>query len=714
MGYVAAAQLAWAVMMRNWHRSPALLKLLVGLHIVNGFSVAAGVAAVAVLAALLFGFEAGAPAIFGAIGASIGDFPAPLRNKAVTLSVGFGLGLCATLIVLLVEGHPIALIAAIGAISLVAGFVSGFGRWALAVSMQIIIPVVFVLALPPTDFAGAMRDEALLAGGGVAYILITLAMTAITDAGGRRMMTSECLREFSTYLRAVSGFYEEKADLQEVYGAVVRQQAALSDQLQTACALLLEQPTRTKARIRFAASIGIVLDAYDQLVAAHVELQEIRRSAVCRTLMARIRVLLRASAIDLDRLSLDLLSNAAPRLPPDHSLASEALLREAGRLADDEATSEAVRAAAVATSERLVAALDHVRRLERALSDDEEAAASMRGIDLAAFTPRPSFDLNLLKPHFSPDSPVFRFSVRLALAMTAGALVTHSLTGVRHGNWVLLTIAVVMRASYGLTRQRRNDRLIGTLIGCFIAAGLIATAPLGVLVAAQVLALGLAHGFARLRYRVTATAASIMALLSVHLADPSEAVPVLDRLADTLIGAAIAHLFSHILPRWEYNEAPRLVARLQADVLAFATTALDLKAPSHDYRMARKRMIESLAALSDSAGRMGGEPRGVRLGLSELADMLIAGYVLAANISSARFIARDKRGDTDFETIASHLAATREWLIALLSGAKTADLQGPALVTGPPNEALGGEFLRLRKAALALLIAAAGYRQAAG
>jgi uncharacterized membrane protein YccC len=700
-------------MIRNWRRSPAVLKLLVGLHIVNGLSVAAGVAAVAVLSALTLGFEAGQPATFGAIGASISDFPAPLRNKAAMLSIGFGLALCATLIILLVEGHPIALIAAIGAIGFVAGLVSGFGRWALAISMQIVIPVVFALSLPPADLAGVWRNEALIAAGGIAYILVALLLTVVTDAGGRRMMTSECLREFAMYLRVVSGFYEENADLPAAYGAVIRQQAALADQLQSARALLLDQPRRTKARVRLAASIGILLDAFDQLVAAHVELQEIRRSQACATLRARIRVLLRASALDLDRLSLDLLSNAAPRLPPDHSLASEALLREADRLKDSDATSDSARAAAEATSERLVAALGHIRRLERALSDDEEAAASMRGIDLSAFKPRPSFDLSLLKPHLTPDSPVFRFSVRLALAMTAGAIVTQSLAGVRHGNWVLLTIAVIMRASYGLTRQRRNDRVIGTLIGCLIAAGLIAAAPLGVLVAAQVLALGVAHGFARLRYRVTSTAASIMALLSVHLADPSEAVPILDRLADTLIGAAIAHLFSRILPRWEYNEAPRLAARLQADILAFATTALDLKAPSHDYRMARKRMIESLAALSDSAGRMGGEPREVRRGLAELADMLIAGYVLAAHISSARFMVRDKRGEAEFDALAAHLAATRDWLIALLSGAKSADLQGPAFVTGQPSEALGAEFLRLRKAALALLNAVAGYRLAA-
>src|SRR6202041_1705168 len=138
-----------AMIFRQWHRSPAVLKLLVGQHIVNGLSVAAGVAAVTIAASLVFGFAAGQPATLGAIAASIGDFPAPFRNKAATLAVGFSLAVCATLIVLLVEGHAAALIVAIGVIAFVAGLVSGLGRWALALSMQMLIPVVFILSLPP-------------------------------------------------------------------------------------------------------------------------------------------------------------------------------------------------------------------------------------------------------------------------------------------------------------------------------------------------------------------------------------------------------------------------------------------------------------------------------------------------------------------------------------------------------------------------------------
>src|SRR5580692_1872416 len=207
--------------MRNWLRSPTLLKLLVGQHILNGISVAAGVMAVSLIASALFGFAAGQPATLGAISASISDQPAPLRRKALLMAVGFGITIFSTLTLQLVAGIAYALIPAIAVIAFLAGLVTGYGRWALALSMQALVPMVFVLGLPPTSFAGALRNEAVLIGGGLAYIAIALLLTAVADAGGRRLMASECLREFSAYLRAVAAFYDPKIDLPEVYGGVI-------------------------------------------------------------------------------------------------------------------------------------------------------------------------------------------------------------------------------------------------------------------------------------------------------------------------------------------------------------------------------------------------------------------------------------------------------------------------------------------------------------
>ena len=226
--------------------------------------------------------------------------------------------------------------------------------------------------------------------------------------------------------------------------------------------------------------------------------------------------------------------------------------------------------------------------------------------------------------------------MRLALAMMAGAVVAQSLGDERHGNWVLLTIAVVMRAGYGLTKQRRDDRVIGTLIGCVVAAGSVAYLPAGALVAVQGLAVAVTHSFARLNYRVASSGASVTALVSLHLVQPWVSAPILVRLADTLIGAAIAHLFNYLWPRWESSEAPRLASRLQAQLAAFAAAALRADVSDHDYRLARKNVIEAIAALSDSAGRMSSEPMAARKGLDEMANLLIAAYSLVAELSAAR------------------------------------------------------------------------------
>jgi uncharacterized membrane protein YccC len=682
-------------------RSPTFLKHFVGQHILNGLSVALCVMAVALGASATFGFSAGQPATLGAIAASIGDRPTPWRIKARLLLVGFGLALVSTLSVQLADNSTLSRIAAVGAIAFLAGLVTGYGRWALALSMQVLIPIIFVMGLPHTDLAGILRNEALLAGGGFAYIALALIVTGLTDAGGRRLMASECFREMSAYLLAVARFYDAKVDLPATYGATIRQQAALSEQMQSARALLLERPHDSAERLRLAATIGILLDAFDALVAAQSNLGPLRGAAAAGPLMARNAVALRSAARDLQHLSLELLSHSKPKLPPDHTLASAALGREAAVLAAQGDESDEARTAIANNAKRLLEALGHIRRLEMALCDDDAAAAAIGSVNLAAFSSRPSLALRLLMAHLTLESPVFRFAARLSLAMMAGAFVTAEFGAEQHGNWVLLTIAVVLRPSYGLTRQRRDDRVVGTLIGCVVAAGAVAYLPIWALVLVQGLALGMAHGFARLNYRLTSVGGSIMALVSLHLIDPGEAAPIAVRLADTLAGAAISHLFNYVWPRWEFAEAPRLAAGLLAQMSGFAEVALRADAPDQEYRMARKGMIEAIAALSDSAARMQGEPQATRRGLDELSSMLIAASDLAAQISAARLVLRECRGTDKFATVDADVSAARDWLIGALSG------------TLPENADAKIPLPSLCRAALTLIAAAADYRHTA-
>jgi uncharacterized membrane protein YccC len=680
--------------MPRWPRTQNLTRLFVGQHIINGASVGLGVVAVALVASAIFGFAAGQPATLGAISASISDLPAPWREKARTLGFGFALAMLSTVAIQLALPWPVAALLMIGVISFVGGLVTGLGRWAVAVGMQAVIPMVFILGFPRETYPGAVRTEMLLLGGGVAYIVIALLATVFTDPSARRMVASETIHEFSIYLRAVAAVFDPDRDLEAAYGAAIRQQSALAEQFQSARTLLLERPGTVGERFRLAASIGILLDALDALVAAQCDVELIRKTPAASTVLARIGDVLRVGSLDLEHLSLELLTTGHPILPPDHHLAIDALKREATRVEADEAMDPKVRAALDAATWRLVLSLSHVRRLEQSLSNDATARAAIGDVNLAAFIPKRSYAPSALIPHLSPESPVLRFAARLSLAMMAGALVAQSLGDDRHGNWVLLTIAVVMRAGYGLTRQRRDDRVIGTLIGCVLAAGSVAYLPVGALVGVQGLAVAVTHSFARLNYRISSTGASVMALVTMHLVQPWVSAPILVRLADTLVGAAIAHLFNYFWPRWEFLEAPQLASRLQSQLAAFASAALRSDVSEHDYRLARKNVIEAMAALSDSAGRMAIEPMTARKGLDEMAELLIRAYSLVAQLSAARLATQTGAPLPDL--------AISNWLRALLVG--ESDRAG--LVTEPPAGPLAA-------AAVAVTTAARKYERAA-
>ena len=174
--------------------------------------------------------------------------------------------------------------------------------------------------------------------------------------------------------------------------------------MQSARALLLERPRASKARLRLAATIGILLDVLDALIAAHVELAELRgvrgdRDAA-RAHRRHLARRLARSAASQPRIAVE---RRPPACRPTISLAVDALKREAGKLEQNGQLSEVALAAMRATTQRIGDALGHIRRLERALSDDEVASAAIGDVDLAAFWSRPSFDLKLLAVHFTPE-----------------------------------------------------------------------------------------------------------------------------------------------------------------------------------------------------------------------------------------------------------------------------------------------------------------------
>ncbi len=161
-----------------------------------------------------------------------------------------------------------------------------------------------------------------------------------------------------------------------------------------------------------------------------------------------------------------------------------------------------------------------------------------------------------------PGSPLLRHALRLALAV-AVAHVVAAAVGLDRGYWVAMTAVIVLRPDYSSTLQRGLGRIVGTLGGVLIAWGTVSL--LGPGRGGLVLLVGLfatgTYLFIRSNIALGATAltALITCLLEVEGQPVTATAPA--RLLDTVVGGAIALVIYLLLPTWQGDDLPAVVAR---------------------------------------------------------------------------------------------------------------------------------------------------------
>ena len=530
---------------------PQLLKYLFGRHILNGFAVVVGVLIVALAVGFALSFPAGMAAASGALCVSISDQPTPFRAKARIMPLAWVCAVSASLATALCVETPWLEAPVVIVTGIAAGLSIAWGRWAIPISVSIMLAMVFTIGAPAADLPERLRYELLFAIGGALYIPVALALTRLLDPSGRRLTLAEVLREFAAYLRCVADFYGDNADQGALYMKVVEQQAALAEHLQAARSLIIGS-RNPKEILRFFAAIVMLLEAFDGMVSTHADQAPLRLASAKKNDLARLVAnLVLQLAGELDTLAVDLTVGRKNLAFPDHQATLDLFAAEIKKIAADPAADPNLLRAARLTRARLSWVVMHLARLPSVLTHLDKAKQALAGVDPSKFVAPLRVSMTPIFASLKWSSPVFRHALRLGLALGFGYALIVFVPGLRHGNWILLTTAVIMRASYSVTKQRRNDRLLGSLLGCGVAGALLWTHSPRLLFAAQLLSIGVAHAFARVDYRVTSTSASIMALLAMHLIDPVEAAPVMARLVDTAIGAAIAFVANLVLPQWE-------------------------------------------------------------------------------------------------------------------------------------------------------------------
>jgi uncharacterized membrane protein YccC len=299
---------------------------------------------------------------------------------------------------------------------------------------------------------------------------------------------------------------------------------------------------------------------------------------------------------------------------------------------------------------------------------------------LSQFLSREKYRFGMITSNLRLDSPICRYALRLTLAAgIAMAVWTLVPSLADQGYWILLTVLIIMKPGFALTRQRNGWRLFGTLLGCVVALGaLYMTDNNTWLFATMVLSAIIGGSLLQLNYMMASIFNTNAVLLAFHFIDPGASTIITDRAIDTLIGSVISFGCSYFLPWWEAQFMPSLAraainanreylrAGLQYVEASQAhkndSDTADLRRADLAWRLTRKNVYVALSNFAEAFYRMMLEPRSRQWHVIEFNNLMIQTHMLTSQINAVmRSLTSSPQAKpivtTHLETIIPHLQA---------------------------------------------------------
>lgn len=575
----------------------------------------------------------------------------------------------------LASGHPVMVWLVVPLLCFLFSMFTVFGKQGGLLGFACLLIMTLTMRTPLST-ADVLQHTAYSFLGGVFYLAYSALAHRLMWHREEQQVLSAALFATADYMAARARFYDVDLDLEESYRRLIRSQAVMTEAHQGARDMVLRELPRGKPgrsdRLR-QSSLDIFTDMVallDTMVATHTDYATLRRTLPDSDILLFVRDALNKLSANVAQIALGVARNR-------HTRARNSVKAELRAL---EYEMELARAGGLETSQPEIYALlvqiqrrmrNMARLVERLAghsehSVDRDAPTVDRRLDksLNRFLSRQKWRLGMLTSNLRRDSPHFRYALRVAiaalLAMTAAAglgslpLVRDVAPGMAaHGYWIILTIIVIMKPGFALTRQRNGWRLVGTLIGCAAALGLFTlTHSPATLLTILVLCSILGYSLVQVNYMLSAVFNTMFVLLVFHFLVPGSNAVVGERLIDTVIGSALALSCSYILPSWERNVMTPLAQALRRANLRFLNTGLAYaraariaRATGSDtdertrqaeisWRVARKNVHIAFGNFASAFYRMMDEPVRRQHNVPELNNLLIQHHALASQISA--------------------------------------------------------------------------------
>jgi len=590
----------------------------------TNFTNALKVTIAAVLPVLFFSytgdFHIGFKIAIGAFLTYPSDIPSNLKHKINGVTVAALMVAGANLLVNLLYPYPWIFYPFLALILFFLSMISVYGQRATMVSFSALLSIAFSFSHLKTGME-MIENTGLMLLGGLFYLLISLIFHYIQPYRFLELKISECIKLTSKYLKLRADLW----DIDASRAQIIEKQLNLQVQINEIHEVL------TEIIIRNHSSSGSSNQNRKMLI-VFISLLEIQELALSTSfdhsklqakfhdhpkVLATYQNLAYNLAASLKKLSKSLENKT--KYVSKHALFQDLEALENGIVLyekefTDEDASEGV---LMLTNMRHYAEkqIEKIKVLERAFTlavNPQDLKGKEK--DLEKFLVPQYYPFSTLKENLSFSSTIFRHSLRLTTTILIGFLVGEILN-FQNVYWILITIVVIMRPGYGLTKSRSFERIFGTVLGGLIAFGIISILHDSIIISVlAILSMLLGFSFTQINYKVGATFVTMYVVFIYGMITPNVQDVIQFRIVDTFVGASLAFLSNYFLwPSWEFlNIRLFLEKSISAnrnylkEISVFYNTKGEV---TTSYRLKRKQAFIEIGNLMTSFQRMSQEPK---------------------------------------------------------------------------------------------------------
>jgi uncharacterized membrane protein (TIGR01666 family) len=655
-------------------------------YLSSGVRITAGV----VLPALIFSYfdmlSQGVAISLGAMCVSGTDNPGPIHHRRNGMLICLLFLVVVATLTSLTAAYPVLLGALIAVFCFVFSMIGVYGSRAISIGVSALLIMVLQIG-HPSQGKEVIIQAAYILLGGLWYTGLSLLLHKFAPYKLAQQALGECIAATANYVRIRALFYDATTDFEKAYRQMIEQQVIVHQDQELVRELLFKSRYIVKESTNTGRTLLMLfrslVDLFEKVMTAyHDDYKELHAAFEGTGLMSRYRQLILQLAAELDDISIAVKSGRRSR--------------ESTALAD--AIKETrIYYIEVRNKKRTPATLEYFITMRNILSNIEDIANRIHSLhlyttyqqkvtttaepdDYDKFVNRQNFSLKVLTDNLSLQSNFFRHSLRVSLATLAGYIISLFLQ-VGHNYWILLTIIVILKPNYSLTKKRNFERLWGTIAGAIVGLIILYFIKDKTVLFFIMLVLMLGtYSLLRTNYMWSVIFMTPYVLLIFQLLYNSPIKNVLtDRLLDTTIGSAIAFIANLLLvPLWEHEQISSYIATaIDKNTAWFKTVVAAFMGKPvlpTEYRVSRKEAFVALGNLSDAFTRMLAEPKWQQKNINLIHQFVVYNHLLTSHIATLSHFGQQFaaiNATKDFVPVTNYIETELAAAKAIINGEET-------------------------------------------